>query len=308
MARAEETAASEGDSLPGFGLALAAYLLWGALPLYLSLLNHIPLPEVLAHRVLWSVPLALAVLMVMGRTADLRRALVTPRMLGMAGLTAALVSVNWGVYLYAIQSGRAMDAALGYFINPLFSILLGALVLRERLRPVQWAAVALAGAAVALLTLEAGRLPLLSLALTVSWGFYALFKRALPMGPNQGFTLEVILLSPLALGWLGWLATRGALVFGATGAGDVVLLMGCGVVTAVPLMLYANGAKRLRLTSIALMQYIPPTFIFLIAVFVFGEAFEGARRIAFPMIWAALALYSADLLRRHRQDSGQRGA
>ncbi len=308
MARAEETAASEGDSLPGFGLALAAYLLWGALPLYLSLLNHIPLPEVLAHRVLWSVPLALAVLMVMGRTADLRRALVTPRMLGMAGLTAALVSVNWGVYLYAIQSGRAMDAALGYFINPLFSILLGALVLRERLRPVQWAAVALAGAAVALLTLEAGRLPLLSLALTVSWGFYALFKRALPMGPNQGFTLEVILLSPLALGWLGWLAARGELVFGATGAGDVALLMGCGVVTAVPLMLYANGAKRLRLTSIALMQYIPPTFIFLIAVFVFGEAFEGARRIAFPMIWAALALYSADLLRRHRQDSGQRGA
>jgi len=300
MAQAESTAAQEGDSLQGFLLALAAYLIWGALPLYLQLVNHIPLPEVLAHRVLWSVPLALAVLIWMGRTADLRRALTSPRMLAMATLTAALVSVNWGAYLYSIQSGQVMAAALGYFINPLFSVLLGALVLRERLTRLQWAAVALAGAAVAVLTIEAGRLPLLSLTMTVSWGLYALFKRALPIGPNQGFTLEVILLSPLALAWLIWLAGRGELVFGATGGADVALLLGCGVVTAVPLMLYANGAKRLRLTTIALMQYIAPTFMFLGAVFFFGEPFEGAKRVAFPMIWAALALYSADLWRRRR--------
>ncbi len=290
----------DGDSLSGFLLALAAYLIWGALPLYLHLVNHVPLLEVLAHRVLWSVPVALAVLVLLGRTQDLKRAIVSPRMLAMAGLTAVLVSVNWGVYLYAIQSGRVLEAALGYYINPLFSILLGALILRERLTPMQWAAVALAAAAVAVLTIEAGTLPLLSLSLTVSWGLYALFKRALPIGPNQGFTLEVILLMPLALGYLGWLWWRGDMVFGATGGVDVALLLGCGVVTAVPLMLYANGAKRLRLTTIALMQYIAPTFVFLVAVLAFGEPFVGAKWVAFPMIWGALVLYSLDLWRRRR--------
>ncbi|WP_323037337.1 EamA family transporter RarD [Pararhodobacter sp.] len=295
-----------GDSLRGFLLALAAYLIWGALPLYLHLLNHIPLPEVLVHRVIWAVPVALLVLLALGRTADLRAAIVSPRLLAMAGLTAALVSVNWGVYLYAIQSGRVLDAALGYYINPLFSIFLGAVILRETLTRAQWASVALAGAAVALLTWEAGSLPLLSLSLTLSWGFYALFKRALPIGPNQGFTLEVILLSPIGVGYVLWLWWQGDLRFGATGVLDAVLLIGCGVVTAVPLMLYANGAKQLRLTTIGLMQYIAPTFVFLIAVLVFGEPFEGAKRVAFPVIWLALALYSADLLvqRRRRLRAG----
>jgi chloramphenicol-sensitive protein RarD len=295
------SARSDGDTLAGFLLALAAYLIWGLLPLYLKLVQHIPLPEVLAHRIVWSVPIALAVLMVLGRTDDLRRGLTTPRLLAMAGLTAALISVNWSVYLYSIMENRALDAALGYYINPLFSIFLGAVVLREKLTPAQWGAVALAGAAVALLTWEAGSLPLLSLALTVSWGFYALFKRALPIGPNQSFTLEVILLLPVALVYLGWLQVQGRLVFGHTGGVDVLLLLGCGVVTAVPLMLYANGAKGLKLTTIALMQYIAPSGIFLIAVLVFGEPFEGAKRIAFPMIWGALALYSADMLRRRRR-------
>jgi len=293
--------AQGGDTRQGFLLALAAYLFWGALPLYLRQVNHIALPEVLAHRVFWSVPIALLVLIVLGRTADLRRAIVQPRMVAMAGVTALLVSVNWGVYLYSIQSGRVLEAALGYYINPLFSIFLGAVFLHERLSPAQWSAVALAGAAVALLTWDAGRLPVLSLALTISWGFYALAKRALPIGPNQGFTLEVILLSPFALAYLGWLAIRGDLQFGATGIGDMGLLIGCGVATAVPLMLYANGAKGLRLTTIALMQYIAPTFILLVAVFIFGEPFEGAKRVAFPMIWAALVLYSADLIWRRRR-------
>ena len=300
MAQVDDSVAQDGDSLSGFLLALAAYLIWGALPLYLHLVNHVPLPEVLAHRVVWSVPIALVALMILGRTADLKRALRSPRLLGMAGLTALFVSVNWSVYLYAIQSGQVLDAALGYYINPLFSVLLGALVLRETLTRPQWAAVALAGLAVVVLTVEAGSLPLISLALTVSWGIYALLKRALPIGPNQGFTLEVILLAPFGLIYLGWLAARGEMVFTTSGLSDVLLLLGCGVVTAVPLMLYANGAKRLRLTTIALMQYIAPTFVFLIAVFVFGEPFEGAKLVAFPMIWAALALYSADLWFRRR--------
>lgn len=289
-----------GDSLKGFLLALAAYLIWGGLPLYLSLLRHVPVGEVLAQRVVWAVPVALLVLLALGRTRDLMRALVTPRLLAMAGLTAALVTLNWGIYLYAILSGRSLEAALGYFINPLFSILLGALVLRERLSRAQWAAVALAASAVALLTIEAGGLPVLALSLTVTWGLYALAKRALPIGPNQGFTLEVLILAPFALGWLLWEGGHHGLAFGATGWQDVLLLMGTGVLTAVPLMLYANGAKMLRLTTIALMQYIAPTFVFLTAVFVFGEPFSGARLVAFPMIWAALVLYSADLWRQRR--------
>lgn len=295
-----QPAAPQGDSPSGFLLALAAYLIWAGLPLYLALLDGIPLFEVLAHRIIWSVPVALAILWALGRTQDLRRAIRSPRMLAMAGLTAALVTVNWGIYLYAILSGHVLDAALGYYINPLFSILLGAVFLRERLRVLQWVAVGLAAAAVLLLTVEAGRLPAVALGLTISWGFYAYFKRSLPIGPNQGFTLEVLLLSPFALAVLVWFGVRGELVFFHSDLRTVLLLLGCGVVTAVPLMLYANGAKGLRLSTIALMQYIVPTCVFILAVWRFGEPFEGAKRIAFPMIWAALVLYSADTLRGRR--------
>ena len=291
---------SAGDTRRGFGFALAAYLLWGVLPLYLKALDHVPLAEVLAHRIIWSVPVALLVLFWLGRTADLRAALVAPRVLGMAMVTSALISINWGAYVWSIQSGQAVEAALGYYINPLFSILLGAVILGEKLSARQWLAVAMAAVAVAILTIEAGRLPLLALTMTFSWGFYALFKRALPVGPNQGFTLEVMILTPFALAGMVWLQGQGLLHVTRAGAWDVALLLGAGVITAVPLMLYANGAKGLTLSTIAIMQYITPSMIFLIAIFVFGEPFEGARLVAFPMIWAALALYSTEILRRRR--------
>lgn len=289
-----------GDSAKGFGLALAAYLLWGALPVYLKVLGHVPLPEILAHRVIWSVPVALLALLILGRLQDLRAALRSPRMLAMAALTAILISLNWGIYLYAIFSDQVIAGALGYYINPIFSVFLAAIVLKERLSWLQWCAIALVILAVALLTWEAGRLPLISLGLSLSFGFYALFKRALPIGPNQGFTLEVLILCPVALAYLAWLAAQGELRFGATGTADILLLIGAGVITAVPLMLYANGAKLLRLTTIALMQYITPTLVFLLAIFVFHEPFEGMKLVAFPIIWAALALYSFDVLHRRR--------
>jgi chloramphenicol-sensitive protein RarD len=289
-----------GDTPRGFALALAAYLLWGFLPLYMKQLAHVPTLEVLAHRVLWSVPVALAILVWLGRTGDLMRALRTPRMLAMAGVTAALVSVNWGIYVYAIQSGQALEAALGYYINPLFSIFLGRVLLGEALDRLQWGAVALAALAVGLLTWQVGRLPLVALALTVTWGFYAYFKRSLPIGPNQGFALEVILLLPLALAYAGWLAASGQAMFRNAALSDDLLLIGCGVVTAVPLMIYANAAKGLRLSTIGIMQYIAPTMIFLTAVFWFGEPFDSARALAFAVIWGALALYSAALIRKAR--------
>jgi chloramphenicol-sensitive protein RarD len=288
------------DSLRGFGFALAAYLLWGFLPLYMKAMAHIPTVEVLAHRVIWSVPVAMAILVWLGRTADLKAALGNLRMLGMAALTAALISVNWGIYVWAIQSGHALDAALGYYINPLFSVFLGAVLLGERLSLAQKFAIGLAALAVGVLTWDAGKLPAVALSLTLTWGIYAYLKKSLPIGPNQGFTLEVILLLPLALGYLVWQMATGHSAFLAGSGVDTALLLGCGVVTAVPLMLYANGAKLLRLSTIGIMQYIAPTMIFLTAVFLFGEEFGRAKMIAFPMIWAALAIYTGSMLRMAR--------
>lgn len=285
------------DSARGFGFALAAYMLWGFLPVYMKALSDVPVLEVLAHRVIWSVPVAGAILIWLGRTADLRAALRNPRMIGMAGLTAALISVNWAIYVWSIQSGQALEAALGYYINPLFSVFLGAVLLKERLSRAQWAAIALAALAVLVLTYEAGRVPVVALGLTISWGFYAYLKKRLPLGPNQGFMLEVMILMPFALGWMGWIAARGEMVFLGDGL-ITLLLLSAGVVTAVPLMLYANGAKLLRLSTIGILQYVAPTMIFLTAVFLFGEPFGMARAVAFPMIWAALVIYTASMLRQ----------
>jgi len=295
--------AQGGDSPRGFAFALAAYLMWGFLPVYMKALAPVPTLEVLAHRVIWSVPMALAILIWLGRTADLRAALRSPRMLAMATLTAVLISLNWGLYVYSIQSGQAMEAALGYYINPLFSVLLGRVLLGERLDRLQWLAVALASAAVIVMTVEAGRVPLLAISMMLTWGFYAYFKKSLPLGPNQGFTLEVILLLPFALGYAVWSGATGRAVFLNGDWQFTALLVGAGIVTAVPLMAYANGAKLLRLTTIGIMQYITPTMIFATAVFAFGEPFDQARAVAFPMIWAALVLYTLALMRQNRRQA-----
>lgn len=293
-------AAPNGDSLGGFFFALSAYFLWGFLPLYLRALDQVPPAEIVAHRVLWSLPFAGAVLLAVGRTAGLRAALASPRMLAQAALTAALISLNWGVYVWAIAAGRTLDAALGYYINPLFSVGLGAALLGERLGRAQLVAIALAAAAVALLTWETGSLPWVSILLMLSWGFYAFFRKTLPIGPNQGFFLEVLLLFPFAAGYALWLGWRGEAHFLSGVPAQTWLLVGCGLVTAAPLSLYANGAKRLRLSTIGMMQYIAPTMIFLIALFVFREPFPAVKLAAFALIWAAVAIFVAGTLRAIR--------
>ena len=286
----------DSDSPSGLALAIFTYFLWGFLPIYLKLLSHIPAAEVVAHRVIWSVPIAGAVLIAIGRTRELRAALTNPKMLGMACLTAGLVSINWGIYVWTIATGNTLDAALGYYINPLFSVFLGAVLLGERLAKLQWIAIALAFVAVMILTIDAGRLPLAAIGLTVSWGFYAFFKKSLSIGANQGFMLEVLILSIPSLAYWGYLTSTGESHFST----DLLLLLGCGVVTAIPLLMYANAAKKLRLTTIGILQYIAPTIIFLVAVFLFGEPFGQARLIAFPIIWAALILYSISLIQQHK--------
>lgn len=257
--------------------------------------------EVVAHRVIWSLPIAGALLVLLGRTRDVRAAILSPRTLAMGCVSAALITVNWGLYVWAIATDRALDAALGYYINPLFSVALGAILLGERLTRAQIVAVGLAAAAVSYLAYQNGAVPWVAIGLTVSWGFYALCKKQLPIGPNQGFLLEVLILIVPALGYVMWLATQGNSHFTFTAMPDTWLLMGCGVVTAVPLLFYANGAKGLRLTTIAIMQYIAPTMIALCAVVVFKEDFGTARMIAFPMIWAALLIYSVSMFRQMRR-------
>lgn len=294
------TAPENRDTPQGLAFALGAYGLWGFLPLYMKLLDHVSPAEVVAHRIIWSVPIAGALLILLGRTADIRAALRNPRALAMGCITAALITINWGIYVWAITTGHALDAALGYYINPLFSVFLGAVLLRERLSPLQLAAIALAAIAVLILTFDNGSLPWAAISLTLTWGFYAFFKKWLPIGPNQGFLLEVLILTPPALAYIVWLTMTGQSHFASNSAYDTWLLLGCGVVTAIPLLLYANGAKGLRLSTIGILQYIAPTMIFLVAVFVFEEPFDRARAIAFPLIWLALFVYSYSLLRQRK--------
>lgn len=287
-----QTLASEPDVRRGFVLALFAYLLWGLLPFYMKAVAHLPLAEVIAHRILWSVPIAAAVLVWLGRTADFKAALRSPRMLAMAALTAVLITANWSIYVWAIAADRTVETALGYYVNPLVSVVVGALVLGERLDRLQIAAVFLATVAVLILTIEGGKLPWVSLALAFSFAAYGFFRKTLPIGPSQGFLLEVLLLAIPALAYIVWLAATGQSHFVSGGIADSALLIGCGPVTAVPLLLFAFGAKLLRLSTIGIMQYIAPTIVFLIAVFIFHEPFDSVDAIAFGLIWAALAIYS----------------
>jgi chloramphenicol-sensitive protein RarD len=289
-----------GDTPKGLGFALGAYFLWGLLPIYMKMLSHIGPAEVVAHRIIWSVPIAGILLIILGRTKDLRVAISNPSMLIMGCFTAGLITINWGIYIWAIASGRTLDAALGYYINPLFSLALGVIFLRERPSPAQLIAIGLAVCAVAVLTISMGKVPCVSLGLTVSWGLYALCKKQLPIGPNQGFLLEVLILLVPALCYITYLGLTGQSSFLVGDMRTNWLLLGCGIVTAIPLILYANGAKELQLSTIAVLQYIAPTMIFLVAVFVFGEEFGNARIIAFPIIWLALIIYSTSMVRQMR--------
>lgn len=290
----------EGGARRGFVYALLAYGLWGLLPLFLKAVSHLPALEVVAHRVLWSVPIAGAVLVASGRTADLKAALRSPRTIALASLTAGLITINWGLYVWAIAVERTVETSLGYYINPLMSVVMGAVLLGERLSRAQVAALGLAAVAVVLLTVEAGILPWVSLVLAGSFAIYGFLRKTLPIGPSQGFFLEVLILSIPALAYVVWLQAAGVSHFVPSQPGNVLLLLACGPATAVPLLLYGFGAKLLKLSTIGIMQYIAPTGIFLIAVFVFGEPFGMVRAAAFALIWVALAIYTWSMFSQAR--------
>jgi chloramphenicol-sensitive protein RarD len=288
------------DTKEGFLYAGGAYLIWGFLPLYMKMMSHIPAWEIVPHRVLWSLPITVAVVWYRHQLGDIAAALRNPRTMALAFLMAALISFNWGIYVWAVTSGRALETALGYYINPLFSVFLAAVLVGEKLSTMQLFALTLAGLAVALLTWEAGGLPWISLALTVTFGIYAYFKKTLAIGATQGFFLEVLVLVVPSLFMMWWFEKQGTSHFLRTDWHDTALLLGSSLFTAVPLMLYAMGAKLLRLSTIAIMQYSAPTMIFLIAVFIFKEPFSQYKAGAFVLIWSALAIYTASLVKAHR--------
>ena len=290
-------------AMRGFIFAFFAYLIWGFLPLYMKAVAHIPPLEVVAHRIVWSVPIAGVLLWMLGRTGDIAAALRSPRTLAMAALTACIISVNWLIYVWAVTGGRAVETALGYYINPLVSVMLGALLLGERLTRAQMVAVGLAAIAVAILTIDAGGLPWVSLTLAISFAAYGFFKKTLPVGPSQGFFLEVAILGLPALAYLVYLQAMGTAHFVPSRMADIWLLLFAGPVTAVPLLLYAFGAKLLRISTLGIMQYIAPTMIAAIAIFVFGEPFGLTRMLAFALIWIALAIYTWSMITASRRGS-----
>ncbi|WP_265515579.1 EamA family transporter RarD [Nitratireductor luteus] len=300
-----DPAARRSDALRGFGFAFSAYFLWGLLPFFMKAVAHIPAVEIVAHRIVWSVPLAGLVLLALGRTGDVKAAFRSPRTLLMAALTASVITINWGVYVWAISVDRTVETALGYYINPLLSIALAAVFLGEKLTRTQLAAVGLAAVAVTILTVDAGGLPWVSLVLALAFAIYGFLRKTLPIGPSQGFFLEVLMLAVPALFYILWLESTGQGHFRPSEPWDIALLLACGPITAVPLLLYSFGAKLLRYSTIGIMQYIAPTMIFIIAVFVFAEPFDTVRALAFVLIWTGLALYTWSMFRESRREKAE---
>jgi len=281
----------------GVAAATAAYLIWGLFPLYFHALRGVPAGEVLAHRVAWSALFMAALVTALRRWPSVLVQLRRPRALATLGASAVFISTNWLVYIWAVQSGRVLEASLGYFITPLVSVLLGVAFLREPLSRRQVVAVALAAAGVLAMVLWVGKVPWVALTLAASFGLYGLLRKQLPVDAIAGLLAEVAVLAPLALAWLLWLGWRGEGHFTAS-PGVTALLTLTGVVTAVPLLLFASGVRRLTLATVGLLLYVNPTAQFALAVWRFGEPFTAAHAVAFGCIWASLALYSSEALLR----------
>ena len=283
-----------GEELKGALAMTGACVIWGLSPLYYALLSHIPPLEVLAHRSLWSLVAFLAVLAVQGRLAHLPAALARPRLAVLTGLAGLMISVNWGLYILSIQIGRTIEAALGYYIFPLVAVVIGWAVLGERLGRLRAAAIALAAAAVMVLVLGLGVAPWISLTLATTFGIYGLLKRWVVAGPVVSVTAEVLLLAPLAAGFLVFGGRHGWPV------ADYLLLAFSGVLTATPLMLFSFAARRASMATVGIVQYLNPTLQFLCASVFLGEVVTRWHGIALPLIWVALGLYSAAALRQRR--------
>jgi chloramphenicol-sensitive protein RarD len=281
----------------GLASGIAAYLCWGFIPVYFKAVAAAPPLELLSHRVVWAQGLLLALCWRSGQLGEVRQALRPGRTLKLLVASTLLIAVNWLLYIWAVVSGRVLEGSLGYYINPLFNVLLGVLVMGERLaRPVV-VAVLIAGAGVTWMAVQGGHPPWLALALAVSFGLYGLVRKLVGVGSLVGLAVETALLLPFAIGYLAWAGTTGRLVFLSGRPGLDVLLVAAGPVTALPLLLFTAAARRLPLSTLGFLQYLSPTLQFLLAVLAYGEPFSAARAVAFACIWLALGIVAWNGLR-----------
>ena len=288
------------ESRRGLLYGIVAYSLWGVIPLFWKLLDHVDPVEILAHRALWGLGAFAALAALAGKWPAVRVALADRRALAAMALSGALLAINWGTFVAAVATDHLLDASLGYFINPLVSVALGTIVLGERLRRLQWLAIVLAAAGVTLLTVEAGRVPWISLLLAGTFGLYGLVRKTTHVESLVGSTVETAIMTPVAIVYLVLLAGRGGGALGHADLATELLLVATGVVTAIPLLLFTSAARRLPLSTVGFLQYLAPTGQFLLAVFAFGEPFARGKLAAFACIWAGLAVFSLDLYRLSR--------
>ena len=284
----------------GLAAATAAFAIWGLFPVYLHPLHEVPAIQVIAHRITWSCVFILVWLSVRGELSRLTSTLGKPQLVAPLTVTALLISCNWLVYVWSVTHEHIVDTSLGYYINPLMNVVLGVLVLHERLNRAQWVAVSLAAAAVLYLAVLAGRPPWIALALAVSFSLYGLLRKVISVDALPGLATETLLLLPLALGYLAWCQANGSGALTHSGPGIAALLIGSGLVTAIPLFLFAYGARALPYSTLGVLQYIAPSLQLVCGVYLFHESFGPARVAGFTLIWLALLIYAADgLLRAH---------
>lgn len=274
--------------------AASAFLFWGTVPVYWKQMQGVPASELIAHRIVWSLFFLVAVVAWQRDFGSLRPGLASARAVGLNLLAGVLLTLNWGVYVWAVNQGHVIETSLGYFLVPLCNVAVGALVLHEKLRPLQWTAIGLAAAGVALLLLRVGHIPWVALSIAFTWTSYGLLKKKSVLGPIAGLTVETLLLFPLAAGLLLWWHHTGEGALGRIDVRTQAFVLSAGVVTAVPLLLFAYGAQRIRLTTLGLLQYLAPSVQFLIGLFLYREPFDSARFQAFGLIWIGLGLYTAD--------------
>ncbi|PAZ17554.1 protein RarD [Streptomyces sp. SA15] len=297
------TGTSKGERHIGLLNGFAAYGMWGLVPLFWPLLKPAGAAEILAHRMVWSLVVVAVALVVIRRWAWAGELLRQPRKLGLVAVAAAVITVNWGLYIWSVNSGHVVEASLGYFINPLVTIAMGVLLLKERLRPVQWAAVGVGFTAVLVLTIGYGQPPWISLTLAFSFATYGLVKKKVNLGGVESLTAETAIQFLPALGYLLWLSAQGESTFTAEGPGHAALLAATGVVTALPLVCFGAAAIRVPLSTLGLLQYLAPVFQFLLGILYFHEAMPPERWAGFALVWLALTLLTWDALRTARRAS-----
>ena len=285
------TSAPSRETGKGVAFGLAAYVTWGCFPLFFALFQGVPAFEILLHRVIWSCLFLVGLVTLLRRWAPVRRAIAEPRRLGRVLGCALLIALNWGLYIYSVETRQVLQASLGYFMTPLVNVALGMLVLRERMARLQGVAVGLAGLAIAIQLVMLGELPWISLVLAFSFGTYGLLRKQVPLDGLSGLFVETLLLLPLALIGLGWL-TQAELSHFLDEGRTTALLVASGVITALPLLAFAGAARRLRLATLGFLMYLNPTIQFVIALLVFDEPLATAQLVTFLLIWTGLALYS----------------